>query len=160
MHSSTGYISLLWRHILSVCLSSPSVALLLPFHYPYPASPCLPLNTFHPPCSCLKSQISIPCCSLLFLLFTIIPSPHPVPHKQAALTVFNQAKASIPDSSFPLLVTHMSEVRESVKEAFGGTKKSRRWIKWDSRDHLDDWVGQLSGKVSRTGRRSRVTRHK
>ena len=45
-----------------------------------------------------------------------------------------------------LLVGHLQAVRDVVKEAVGGSKKTRRWVKWDAPD-LNDWVAQLSSKV-------------
>jgi hypothetical protein len=45
-----------------------------------------------------------------------------------------------------LLVSHIQAVREIIKEAMGGSKRTKRWIKWDSQD-LNDWVSQLSSKV-------------
>jgi dynein heavy chain 1 len=65
---------------------------------------------------------------------------------QAALSGFYQANSGINDGNSLLLVSHVQVVRELIKEALGGSKRSRKWIKWDSND-LSDWVGQLSNKV-------------
>ena len=77
---------------------------------------------------------------------------------QAALTGFAQAKTGITSSpllnsssssvhsSALLLTSHIVAVREVVKEAIGGSKRTKKWIKWDSPD-LNDWVGHLSNKV-------------
>jgi dynein heavy chain 1 len=65
---------------------------------------------------------------------------------QAALAGFNQAKAGINEGNNILLSSYVLAVRDVIKEAFGGSKRSKRWIKWDSPE-LNDWVGQLSNKV-------------
>lgn len=65
---------------------------------------------------------------------------------EAALSGFYQAKQVINESNLLLLASHIQSVREILKEAFGGSKRSKRWIKWDSND-ISDWVGQLSNKV-------------
>ena len=90
---------------------------------------------------------------------------------QAALASFGIAKKGITDDNgillvsslqvttdhriifFPLVIAKMlltllyiQAVRDLIKEALGGSKRSRRWIKWDSAD-LDSWVGQVSNKV-------------
>ena len=65
---------------------------------------------------------------------------------QVALTGYNQAKASMNSTNTSLLISHIVAVREIVKEAIGGSKRTKRWIKWDSPD-LTDWVGQLSSRV-------------
>lgn len=65
---------------------------------------------------------------------------------EAALSGFSQAKQVINESNMQLLAAHIQSVREIIKEALGGSKRSKRWIKWDSND-ISDWVGQLSNKV-------------
>lgn len=45
-----------------------------------------------------------------------------------------------------LLQSHVSEVRDLIKEALGGSKRTKRWVKWESGD-LNDWVQRLSAKV-------------
>jgi dynein heavy chain 1, cytosolic len=65
---------------------------------------------------------------------------------QAAISGFYLAKKHIHDRNEILLAGHISAVRDAMKEAFGGSKRSKRWIKWDSTD-LNDWVSQLSSKV-------------
>ena len=65
---------------------------------------------------------------------------------QAALAGFSQAKTGITAENALLLATHISAVREVVKEAMGGSQRTKRWIKWDSAD-LGEWVGHFSNKV-------------
>eukprot|EP01041_Mallomonas_annulata_P000303 gene303-544_t len=65
---------------------------------------------------------------------------------QAALSTFIQAKKGITTENSILLVTYILGVREMIKEAMGGSSRSKRWIKWDTSD-LNDWVGQFSNKV-------------
>lgn len=64
---------------------------------------------------------------------------------QSALTTFNQAKKNINNSNSMLLVAHVQAVRDIIKEAIGGSKRSK-WVKWDTKD-LNDWVHHLSVKV-------------
>jgi dynein heavy chain 1 len=66
---------------------------------------------------------------------------------QAALSGFAQAKCGINSSNSVLLTSHVQAVRDVIKEVIGGSKRSKKWIKWDSASHLDDWVGQFSNKV-------------
>lgn len=66
---------------------------------------------------------------------------------QSALTGFLQAQQLVTTQNELLLASHITTVRDTIKEAFGGSKKSKRWIKWDSSD-LQDWVNQLSNRVS------------
>lgn len=66
---------------------------------------------------------------------------------QAALSGFSLAKIGINRSNALLLTSPLLAVREVIKEAIGGSKRTKRWIKWDSASDLDDWVGQLSNKV-------------
>ncbi len=65
---------------------------------------------------------------------------------QAALAGFSQSKAGINSSNSRLLVTHVQAVRDVIKEAMGVSKRTKKWIKWDSAD-LSDWVTLLSSKV-------------
>ena len=65
---------------------------------------------------------------------------------QAALAGFAQAKHGITPTNALLLTAHIGAVREVVKEAIGGSKRTKRWIKWDSSD-LEEWVGHFSNKV-------------
>lgn len=65
---------------------------------------------------------------------------------QAALSGYAHAKSGINATNQSLLVNHLQAVREAVKEAIGGNKRSKRWIKWDSVE-LNEWVSQLSSKV-------------
>ena len=65
---------------------------------------------------------------------------------QSGLAAFTQAKRGINEGNALLLATHVQAIRDIVKEAFGGSKKSKRWIKWDSSD-IDEWSAQLSTKV-------------
>ena len=66
---------------------------------------------------------------------------------QAALSGFTQAKCGINSSNSVLVTSHVQAVRDIVKEAIGGSKRTKRWIKWDSASDLNDWVGQFSNKV-------------
>ena len=66
---------------------------------------------------------------------------------QAALSGFAQAKCGISSSNSVLLTSHVQAVRDIIKEAIGGSKRTKRWIKWDSASDLNDWVGQFSNKV-------------
>jgi dynein heavy chain 1, cytosolic len=66
---------------------------------------------------------------------------------QAALSGFAQAKSGISTSNSVLLTSHVQAVRDIIKEAIGGSKRTKRWIKWDSASDLNDWVGQFSNKV-------------
>lgn len=65
---------------------------------------------------------------------------------QAALAAFTQAKGHISQQGAFLLVKYIQEVRDTIKEAMGGTKASKRWIKWEDPD-LGKWVTQLSSKI-------------
>ena len=65
---------------------------------------------------------------------------------EAALAGFAHAKQGVNSKNSPLLVTHLRAVRDSIKEAIGGSTKSKKWIKWDSPE-LNEWVGRLSHKV-------------
>ena len=66
----------------------------------------------------------------------------------AALNTFSNVKLSINESNSLLLANHIQTVREVIKEAFGGNKKNRRWIKWDSdSSDLNDWVSSLTNKI-------------
>lgn len=65
---------------------------------------------------------------------------------QAAISGFVLAKKHINDSNEILLASLVVAVRDTIKEAFGGSKRSKRWIKWDTPD-LNEWVGQLSSRV-------------
>ena len=66
---------------------------------------------------------------------------------QAALSGFAQAKSGITGSNSVLLNTQVQAVRDVIKEAIGGSKRTKKWIKWDSASDLNDWVGQFSSKV-------------
>ena len=66
---------------------------------------------------------------------------------QAALSGFAQAKSGITASNSVLLTTQVQAVRDVIKEAIGGSKRTKKWIKWDSATDLNDWVGQFSSKV-------------
>ncbi len=66
----------------------------------------------------------------------------------AALNTFTNVKLNINDSNSLLLSNHIQTVREVIKEAFGGNKKNRRWIKWDSdATDLNEWVSSLTNKI-------------
>ena len=64
---------------------------------------------------------------------------------QSAIVGFSNAKSRINSSNSILLQLHVQTVREVVREAIGGSKKSK-WIKWDSKE-LNDWVSHLSNKI-------------
>lgn len=65
---------------------------------------------------------------------------------QAGLAGFAQAKRGINESNSLLLATHIQAIRDIIKEAFGGSKRAKRWVKWDSVD-IEEWSGQFSSKV-------------
>lgn len=65
---------------------------------------------------------------------------------EAALSGFAHAKQGVTPRNLPLLAAHLVAVRDSIKEAIGGSKQSKKWIKWDSAD-LNEWVGRVSHKV-------------
>lgn len=66
---------------------------------------------------------------------------------QAALASFVNAKRHMSDENSILLISYIESVRELINEAMGGTKKTQRWIKWDSPD-LNDWVARLTARVN------------
>eukprot|EP01035_Chromulina_nebulosa_P017680 gene17680-23270_t len=65
---------------------------------------------------------------------------------QAAIYSYNQTKQQINESNEMLLHSHIVNVRETIKEAFGGSKRMKRWVKWDS-NNLSEWLTQLSNYV-------------
>ena len=69
-----------------------------------------------------------------------------VPVGGATNNINNNETAAIVTARHHLLAGHLQAVRDVINEAVGGSKKSRRWLKWDSPD-LNDWVAQLSTKV-------------
>ena len=66
---------------------------------------------------------------------------------QATMSSFANAKKNISDDNAILLVSYIEPVREVINEAMGGTKKTQRWVKWDSPD-LNEWVLRVSGRVN------------
>ena len=65
---------------------------------------------------------------------------------QAALSSVAQAKKGLTPENTILLVSYIQAFREMVKEAIGGSARTRRWIRWDAVD-LNEWVGQFASKI-------------
>jgi dynein heavy chain 1 len=73
------------------------------------------------------------------------------PQQQQAFSVYGGVSASdhgvqLIKARTSLLVSHIQAVRDIIKEAMGGSKRTKRWVKWDTPE-LNDWVSQLSSKV-------------
>lgn len=65
---------------------------------------------------------------------------------ESTLQVYHTAKSRINAGNVALLANHLQAVRDMIKDAFGGSKRSR-WIKWDSPE-LSDWVNSFTLKVN------------
>ena len=66
---------------------------------------------------------------------------------QSALAMFHKSISKLSKLSELLLVAHIKAVRDIINEAFGGTKRSRRWIKWSiGAENLDKWATLLDAK--------------
>ena len=66
---------------------------------------------------------------------------------QAALSSFINAKKYMTEENSMLLISYIEPVREAINEAMGGTKRTQRWVKWDSPE-LQEWVVRLSSRVN------------
>ena len=65
---------------------------------------------------------------------------------QAGLASFYRAKSGLRDENSKLLVSYIEPIREMVKEAIGGSRASKRWIKWETAD-LKNWVNTFSSRI-------------
>ena len=65
---------------------------------------------------------------------------------ESALTSYASAKSKINSSNSILLTSHLQAVRDVIKDAMGGSKRSK-WVKWDTKELLNDWVSLLVNKI-------------
>ena len=63
----------------------------------------------------------------------------------SALSSLTQTKKRINGSNNALLLSHIGAVRDTIKEAIGGSKRTK-WVKWDAKD-VNEWVSLLTSKI-------------
>ena len=64
---------------------------------------------------------------------------------QAAVSLYTQCTQSLSVDARILLAARVTDVREVIKEVFGGTKRSQfRWVKWVGTPSVDEWISHLT----------------